>query len=299
MKVRAAAVALRPWQWLKNLAVFPALIFAARADEAAALGATLLAFVSFCLVSSAGYLVNDVVDRAADRQHATKRRRPLARGDIAVRDAVLLACALEAAGLGLAFVLGPAGAPASSRFVVFPAAYVALGVLYSLWLKRVPLVDVVVIANGFLLRVLAGGAVIGVEVSTWLLVCTFFLSLFLAFAKRRGEREQWEAGVLEMPREVIAAYRGPMLDAAIAVTATALLVCYALYTVADRTVQMFGTYALAWTVPVAVYGVLRAVRLLLGRGGADDPSLVFWSDRRLQVTALVWLGLVIAVVYRR
>lgn len=295
MNVRALVVALRPWQWLKNVAVFPALVFGHRAGDAAALWLAGGAFATFCLIASAGYLFNDLLDRERDRAHRGKRLRPLASGLISPAVALATAVLLAAGGLALAGALGPHGVPAHERFIVIPALYLVLGIAYSAWLKRVVLIDVLVIASGFLLRVLGGGVVLGVDVSSWLLVCTFFLALFLALAKRRSELVNEPEGAGARP--VLEQYPVAFIDVLIAIVTAALLVSYVLYTVSERTVAEFATRALFYTVPIAFYGIARYLLLVLRGQDAEDPSLMFWRDRPLQVAALVWLGAVLLIVY--
>lgn len=289
-------VALRPWQWLKNTLVFAALIFARRADDPSALLAASLAFVSLCLVSSAVYLVNDLLDLRHDRAHPSKRRRPIAAGTVSPGTASTLAVLLAAAGLWTGAAIEPAPGPWPTSFAPVPAVYLALGVLYSLALKRVFLVDVLTITQLFLLRVVGGGIAIGVEVSSWLLVSTFFLALFLGLGKRRGEVARMGEGTVAS-RPVLASYSPEVLNVLLSAAAAALLVTYVLYTVSDRTIALYGTRNLFFTTPFAVYGVGRYLSLTMVPERAEDPSLVFLADRPLQVATLGWLAAVFAVLY--
>ncbi len=296
--VRALVISARPWQWVKNLAVLPGIIFAQRAGVPADVAAVALAFTVFCLASSAGYLLNDVLDREKDRLHPAKKSRPVARGDLSPGQALVAALLLAAASLALAWFLGEAEAPPRHRFVLFPALYLALILAYSLVLKRIVLVDVLAISAGFMLRVLAGGAVIQVEISSWLLICTFFLAVFLGLSKRRAEFLNAPAHADQRPtRPVLGAYDGAALDILIGATTSALLLSYVLYTVSEHTVEMFGTRNLFYTTPIAFYGVGRYLFLVLRPAGGEDPTLLLWRDRPLQVAAVLWLAAVLVIVY--
>ncbi len=289
-------VALRPWQWLKNTLVFAALIFSRRALEPDAVLAAGLAFVALCLASSAGYLVNDLRDLAHDRAHPRKRSRPIAAGTVSRGTAIALATLLAVASVAVAALVRSAPGPWPIPFTPIPAIYLALGLLYSLVLKRFVLVDVLTITQLFLLRVVAGGVAIGVEVSSWLLVSTFFLALFLGLGKRRGELARMGEGTAES-RPVLARYSVEVVNVLLAAAAAALLVTYVLYTVSERTVELFGTRNLFFTTPFAVYGVGRYLHLSMVPERAEDPALVFFADRPLQVASALWLAAVLVVLY--
>ena len=221
--------ALRPKQWTKNAVVLAALVFALGDKTQAAPGseaviAALGAAFAFCLISSSIYLMNDIRDLPQDRLHPTKRLRPLAAGAISIRAAATLAIVLLAAGLALAWSIQP-------DFLLVAAGYVVLQVLYTFGLKRIALLDLFIIATGFVLRALAGAVAVQVSISPWLLLCTLLLALFLALCKRRHEKVvlQDEAG---QTRENLRQYDERLLDQLIAIIAGATLVCYALYTLA-------------------------------------------------------------------
>jgi len=294
---RALLEALRPWQWLKNLIVFAALIFGMRAGDLDAVALASAAFVVFCLLASAGYLLNDLRDLALDRAHPDKARRPIASGALPVRVAAVTAVVFAVLGLALAVAITAHDAPLPGRFYVLAAAYLGLSVAYSTFLKHAFLVDVLTITVGFLLRVAGGGAVLGVEISSWLLVCTFFLACFLGLGKRRGELARLETDTANRTRPVLAEYRVEVLDVLVAVAAAALLVCYVLYTVSARTVEEFGTRDLFWTIPFAFYGIGRFLALSMRPAGAEDPALLFWRDRPLQVAFVLWALTTAGIIY--
>jgi 4-hydroxybenzoate polyprenyltransferase len=277
---------MRPRQWLKNGFVYAAAIFSGRALDPSAMGLVTLAALGFCAVASASYLVNDVLDREADRSDPVKRRRPIAAGALSVRSALLAAVALFAAGLALAGVAGP-------RVLAVTAIYGALIVLYSLWLKLVPILEAMVLATGFLLRVVAGALAIPVVISHWLVICGFLLALLLAFGKRVPD--------VDHPTRRTPRYPASYLTVIVPLLAGVTLVAYTLYTVAPDTVAKIGSNALLLTVPLVLYGVLRYL-LLLHEGGAQDPTVALFNDRPLLIAVLAWAVIaatVLAVAHHR
>jgi len=285
---------LRPHQWVKNGFVLIGLLFGhAWAIETLRLRA-LGAFLAFCLISSAVYVINDILDREADRRHPEKRLRPLASGEVGIGSALALAALCLAAGLALAF--GALGLPASLAPWLF-IVYLALNLAYSLHLKHVVILDVFIIAAGFMLRLLAGTLGIGIPPSHWLLLTGLMLTLFLGFAKRRAEvLVPAEPG--EPHRQVLGHYSLPLLDQFITLTAGATVITYSLYTVSEETVALHGTRALMLTVPVVLYGLLRYLYRLHRRGGGGDPARDLLSDAHLLGAGLLWLALVLGILSR-
>jgi 4-hydroxybenzoate polyprenyltransferase len=281
---------LRPEQWTKNLIVFAALVFARRLLDPAAVALALAAFLVFCALSGAVYLVNDVSDREADRQHPLKSERPIASGAVPVSVALTWAAALIGVGLTAAFWLEP-------LFGAAAAAYVALQVTYTRLLKHVVILDVMAIAMGFVLRAVAGGLVIGVPVSDWLLVCTILLALFLGLCKRRHELTLLETGATDH-RRILEEYDPYLLDQMIAVVAAATLVAYTIYCLSPETTARFGTHWLVLTVPFAIYGLFRYLFIVHRRDGGGNPSAVLLNDRPLLACVALWGLSVVAVIYR-
>ena len=277
--------ALRPSQWTKNLFVLAPLLFGKTATEAGPVLRTLGAAVAFCGVASALYLLNDVRDREADRMHPVKRSRPVASGAIGPGTALSLSAVLFAAAMARVVFTAPEAIP-------WIALYAAVTALYSFGLKAVPLFDVFVIAAGFVLRVLAGSAAAGVKASHWLLLCTFFLALFLALSKRRGELTQHgpagRASLKDVPVGLFESLEN--------VTLGTTIVCYALYTVSPETVAWFGTDGLLVSVPVVVFGMFRW-RLLETRGKGEDTTASLLTDPGLLGTIAVWALVCAAVIY--
>jgi 4-hydroxybenzoate polyprenyltransferase len=294
--------ALRPHQWVKNVFVLAALVFARgeRGDLFAGdkwdIYRTLLAFGAFCLGSSAIYLVNDVLDIESDRKHPTKRRRPIAAGLVAIPLALAtsLACVVGALALGHA----ADGRPVPVVAIV--AGYMTLNLAYSLKLKHVVLVDAFCIAGGFLLRVQAGGAAAGAQISHWLLLCTLFLALFLALCKRRAESDLLGAGRGEH-RAILLEYTTGFLDQMVTVLAACTIVTYTMYTVSDDTARKFGPdHGLIWTVPFVVFGLARYMLLVqTQKGGGSPTKVLLGGDALFFLNSLGWAAVVAVVVFQR
>jgi len=277
--------AVRPAQWTKNLFVLAPLLFGKAATEAGPAARTIGAAVAFCGVASALYLLNDVRDLEADRAHPVKRHRPIASG------ALSTGAALAASGvlLSVSLLLAVLAAPGALPWILL---YAAVTALYSFGLKAIALFDVFVIAAGFVLRVLAGSAAAGVSASHWLLLCTFFLALFLALSKRRGELTLHGVNGRVSLRDVPVSLVESLENVALGTT----VVCYALYTVAPETVAWFGTDGLLVTVPIVVFGMFRW-RLLETRGGGEDTAADLLTDSGLLATIVVWASACAAVIY--
>lgn len=298
MKRTAAFITLaRPLQWPKNGFVFLGVFFAHAWTDATLLRDVVALFAAFCLVSSAVYAFNDVMDRDADRAHPGKRARPVASGRIAPGSALGFALVLAAAGLALA-------SSVSVVAIGFVSAYIAINVSYSLGLKHLAVLDVFLIAAGFMLRILAGTAGVGIEPSRWLLLCGLMVTLFLGFAKRRAELSSLkdadmqagtEPGAVSSAavsqRRALTAYSLELLDGMIAITAAGTVIGYAFYTIDPRTIALHGTDDLVFTVPFVVYGVARYLWMLYRRGVGADPSAELMRDPQLLLVFVAWLGL--------
>lgn len=270
---------LRPQQWIKNAFVFAGFLFAhAWLDGALALR-VVAAFAAFCLIASAVYIGNDWMDRADDRAHPIKRGRPIASGRIGSRGAAVAALLLAAC----AFALGWWVSPALTAILL---AYLALNVAYSAGLKRVVIIDVIVVALGFLLRILAGTLGVGIAPSPWLLMCGLMLTLLLGFGKRRAELVSVSA---EAGRAVLSAYSAALLDRLITVCVSGTLISYSLYTISPQTISLHGSSNLVYTVPIVTYALFRYLYLLDAEHAAEDPSRMLMTDHHLQAAAAGWL----------
>jgi 4-hydroxybenzoate polyprenyltransferase len=284
----AVLVSLRPRQWVKNLFVFAGLVFGQRLFTPAVWPA-LGAFVIFCGLSGAVYLVNDVADRDQDRLHPKKRERPVAAGRLPVRVALGVAVALVAAGLAAASRL-------STSVLLVAIAYVVLLTAYSAWLKHVVIVDVLTVAVGFVLRALAGTLAIEVAISGWLLICTILIALFLALGKRRHEYLALGAEAARH-RPILAEYSASLLDQMIAVVTASAVTAYALYTMSPETVAKFHTPLLPATLPFVLYGIFRYLYLLYRRQLGGNPSERFLNDRALLINTACWIAAVLLIIY--
>ncbi len=271
---------LRPQQWIKNLFIFAALVFSRNFDVPSLVLKTVAAFVAFCLVSSAHYIFNDLMDLEEDRLHPVKSKRPLASGRLKKGPAVAAMLVLGVAGLGLAFRLG-------LPFLALCLGYIVLQILYSIRLKHMVILDIFVIATGFVIRVVAGALVIRVTISSWLLVCTMLLSLFLAMAKRRHELVILE-GEAPNHRPILREYNVGFLDQMISVVTASTLVAYCLYTISEETVAKFGTRNLILTVPFVLYGIFRYLYLIHMRSEGGSPEQLILKDKPLLLDIFLW-----------
>ena len=283
-------VSLRPDQWTKNLIVFAALIFAVKLLDPAALANASAAFLIFCALSGAVYLINDVSDREQDRLHPIKKMRPIASGALSPGAAVTFAVVLSAAALAASFALRPA-------FGAAAAAYLALFVVYTRWLKHLVILDVMTIAIGFVLRAVAGGLVIGVHISNWLLVCTMLGALFLGLAKRRHEMTLLADGA-KAHRRILEEYDPYLLDQMIGVVAAATMVAYIIYCASPETRAYFGTEWMVLTTPFPIYGLFRYLYLVHRKAGGGSPSDMLIGDRPLLACVMLWGVTAIAIIYR-
>jgi 4-hydroxybenzoate polyprenyltransferase len=285
---------LRPRQWIKNLIVLAPLIFSRNLFRPDMALLSLLALGVFCLLSGAVYVLNDVVDYQQDREHPVKRNRPVASGRIPRKGA--LAFGMVVAGAGLAI-----GAITDVSFFWVCLAYTVLMILYSLGLKHMVVLDVLIISIGFVLRAMAGVEVLkdtdsGVVMSPWLLVCTLFLALFLGFSKRRSELDLL-AHKAALHRRSLEDYSKEFLDAMIAVVTAATVIAYAIYTIWPGTVDKFNTGNLIYTVPFVVFGLFRYMYLVIMKNEGGSPSEILVSDAPLVIDIIVWVCVAALVLY--
>jgi 4-hydroxybenzoate polyprenyltransferase len=273
--VRAALVALRPRQWSKNLLLFAGILFAAELGDLVRWVEAVTAFAAYCAASSAAYLANDVRDAGSDRLHPLKRERPIARGELSERAALVIALALTLFALGSAFALGPLTALLLALFLGLQAAY-------TLSLRNVVLLDVMAIAGLFVLRAAAGAEAVDVRISPWLLLCTALLALFLALAKRRGELVL--AGQAATPgRAVLSGYSLALVDQLVTVVAASTIVAYSLYTFESE-----HSAAMMATIPFVVFGLFRYLLLVHRDDLGEEPEQILLSDRPILAAVALW-----------
>jgi 4-hydroxybenzoate polyprenyltransferase len=290
----ALIVALRPQEWIKNLLVFAGLLFGGRLDEGDQVLAATLTFVAFCGISSAGYLINDLLDREDDRRHPEKRGRPIASGAVAPATAATLAVALAAGALALGFAV-------EAEVGGFVALYGAITTAYSLLLKRLVIVDVMTIASLFILRVVAGAVAVEAQASEFLLICTGMLALFLGFTKRRQEAMLEErdsspgaAEPSEIPaRPVLEHYSLPFLDQMIAMVTAAAILSYVIYAVDSPRI---GSKMLA-TAPSVLYGIFRYLYLIYDRGDTRSTAAILIEDPGMVFAGITWVGSALLMLY--
>lgn len=286
--LRLLLKAMRPRQWTKNLFVFAALVFDGKLFNWDDFLRTLGAFVLFCLVSSAIYLLNDIFDVESDRQHPLKKKRPIASGHLPISLALITAILLAAGSLLVAFFLGQA-------LMLTLLLYLALMLAYSRWLKHVPIVDVLVIAAGFVLRVHAGTTIVAVErFSPWLYVLMTLLALYLGFGKRRAELALL-ANDATAHRKVLDGYTIPLLDQFITIVSGTTIVAYSLYTFFRP--EAPANHSLMLTIPFVIYAIFRYLYLIQVKQIGGEPEEILLTDRPFQISLLLWGLTVLAVFY--
>jgi len=290
---------MRIYQWTKNLVLFAGLIFTFKFLDPPFVLDAILGFFLFSIAVSGMYILNDILDIERDRLHATKRARPIAAGRLSVPAASIWAALFLLVGIGGAFALGV-------RFGSTLVAYVALTLTYSLFWKHVVLLDVTTLALGFVLRATAGvelirdrvarGATEEVVLSPWLLVCAFFLALFLAIGKRRHELATLEENAVRH-RAALGAYTPRLLDQLVSVVTSATLLAYSVYTIAPETLAKFGGRPLYLTIPFVLYGIFRYLYLMYAQEQGGNPSEHLYRDRPTLVNVILWGLAVLAILY--
>ena len=296
----------RPRQWLKNGTVAAALVFSGQMFVRQKFWATVWAIVVFILISSAVYLFNDVMDRQSDRRHPFKRLRPVAAGKLAVWQALAACFTLLAVGLSEAFRL-------SIYFALAVITYLIVQLLYSLWLKHIAIVDLLLVASGFILRVYAGALVIDAHLSIWFLLCVVSVALLISVGKRRAELAILTENVAAKHRKVLSKYPPEVLNGYVAMFANASFLSWSLFTffeppapIVQANPNLFselpktiaGTNKwLMSTIPLVIYGLMRYMRIIYQGSRAESPERVLWSDRPLLITVMLWGLMIITILY--
>lgn len=275
-KIHALIRLIRPKQWVKNIFVFTGVLFGEvyRMEETLLLAS--LAALSFCLISSAVYTFNDLIDKEQDKRHPKKKLRPLASGEVTNSEAALLIAALTT----LSFTVGSI---VSSLNLTLLMSYAFINILYTLYLKNVVILDVFCIASGFMLRILAGTAGIGIPPSKWLLLCGMMITLFLGFTKRKAEILQLKSAMREH-RKVLMSYDSIFLDELIGITAASVIIAYSLYTMNDETIRIHHTENLIYTVPFVVFALFRYLYLINSKQSGGDPTNDLISDKQIMAS---------------
>jgi 4-hydroxybenzoate polyprenyltransferase len=291
---------MRPSHWIKNAFVAAPLLFSGQFVYLRAWGACLSAVAAFCLLSSGVYLINDICDRNQDRLHPVKRNRPVASGRVSVAAAVVFAAILLAAGLGISVAVelvryDPHQSLHGFGLTAWTLAYLALNLMYSLWLKRHAIIDVVAVAMGFVFRAMAGADAIGVPISPWMVLCAFTLCLFIALTKRRGEIVALSADKAGVTRAANRDYTLGDIDTMLTISAAMAILTYSLYCVAYRTVSRIGSAHLIWTIPLVLYGVFRYNRITRNAVGGDPVSAVL-RDRVMWIVIVLYVAMTALVL---
>ncbi|MCH7773034.1 MAG: decaprenyl-phosphate phosphoribosyltransferase [Bacteroidetes bacterium] len=278
-------------QWIKNFFVFVPLLFSQHLFDKDYLFTSLAAFVVFCLASSLIYVINDIIDIEADKAHPTKKNRPLPAGVISKRSALIVAVVLTA----VIVILLP---QFNKEFFYFVTAFVLLNIFYSFWFKHIVILDVFSIAAGFAIRVLAGAVVISVPISSWLILTTIFISLFLGVMKRHSELILVAESENAPSRKVLSQYSLNFADQMATVAAAGVIICYALYTVSERTVSAFGTENLIYTTPFVVYGIFRFMYLEYISNKGDNTTKIVFTDLQIILTVLIYTITTVLIIYK-
>ncbi len=282
----------RPKQWIKNFFIFAPLIFSQNLFEISLLIKSITAFAAFCLLSSSLYILNDISDLEEDKHHPLKSKRPLASGQINKSQAWIAFSVLLALSIAISFLF------LNQNFMFAALIYVILQFSYSFGLKHVIILDVFIIAAGFIIRVIAGGFAINVQISHWLLICTLLLALFLALSKRRHEIILLgEEAVNHRP--ILKEYSPYLLDQMIAVVTASTVIAYCLYTISEETVSKFGSTALIYTLPFVLYGIFRYLYLIHQRAQGGTPEALIIKDKPLLIDVFLWIASAVLILYFR
>ena len=280
---------MRPRQWTKNLLVFAALIFSQNLFNTPMLRDSTIAFVIFCFLSGSVYTLNDLLDIKQDRLHPKKSKRPLASGKLKPATAIMAGLLLIILSLVNAFWL-------NTNFGLIALSYFILQIAYSTILKHVVILDVLAVSIGFVLRAIAGAEVIDVPISSWLLVCTILLALFLSLGKRRHEILLLEENAVNH-RKILYEYSPGLLDQMISVVTASTVVAYALYTMSTETITKFQTDNLKYTIPFVLYGIFRYLYLIHQKSGGGSPEKILLNDKPLLINIILYLTTVWLFTY--
>lgn len=291
MKILKLIELIRPKQWLKNFFVFAPILFAGQLLSLDYFIKNFVAFLAFCGVSGLVYIINDITDIESDRIHKKKRFRPLASGDVTIKQAKVFFVFVAVITTILCYKL-------NIYFASIVIIYFFINLLYSLWVKNIVLVDVFFISFGFILRVTGGAAAIDVSISSWMILTTIFISLFLAISKRRAELSQNDSENLDRQRKVLSHYDIAFTDQMNTVAVTGTIICYALYTVSEKATSAFHTDNLIYTTPFVIYGMFRYLYLIHKKNLGESPEQIVTKDIPLIVVVALWFLVSVAIIYK-
>ncbi len=287
--VKIIILSLRPKQWSKNLIIFAGLVFSQNLLNTSYLFRSIAAFFIFCLLSGSVYIINDIVDKEQDKRHPVKSKRPIASEGLKVGSAIIFAIIFTIASLIFAYFV-------NFSFFLVAIAYFVIMLAYSLLLKKIVILDVLVVSIGFALRAFAGTVAISVEISVWLFLCAILLALFLAISKRRHELVLFEEAA-SSHRLVLGEYSKLLLDQMISIVTAATIIAYSIYTIAPETVSKFHSKNLVLTIPFVLYGIFRYLYLIYQKQLGGSPERILLEDRSLIISILAWLLSIIVILY--
>jgi 4-hydroxybenzoate polyprenyltransferase len=273
---------LRVKQYVKNFFIFLPIFFGLEFLHCKSLLDGVIAFTSFSMIASSIYIFNDIIDKEDDKRHKVKKRRPIASGEIAVKQGVFIMVILILLGLGVSLIFG------NISVTAYLSIYLILNILYTLWLKRLPLIDVFVISLGYVIRVLVGGVVANVEINSWIIIMTFLLALFLGFAKRRDD-VLLKIKENRSVRKSVDGYNLRFMDSVLFVSAAITLVSYIMYTVSPHTIALYGSKYIYITAVFVLLGIFRYLQISLALEKSGSPTEVLYKDRILQASILLWI----------
>ena len=279
--LRAVTTSMRPKHWIKNILLFGGLVFTDSIFDLSAIVASLRAFFLFCFAASTVYLLNDIRDVDKDRLHPQKRHRPFAAGQVSANTMILSTALLANLVLFESFRV-------SKSFGMLVTLYFAINVLYTIFLKTLPVIDVMSISSGFVIRVVAGVIAVGLAPSPWVVLCTMTLALFVGFGKRRHELHELSGRAVDHRRS-LSEYSPEFLDMIMGVSAASAIVTYALFTVSDAIVVRTNTRLLIFTTPMVIYGIFRYMLLIMQHNEGGDPARLFAKDRPMLINAILWV----------
>jgi len=292
MKILKYFGLIRPKQWLKNFFVFAPILFAGQLLNFDLMVKNIIAFIAFCFVSSSVYIINDISDIESDRVHKKKRFRPLASGEISIRQAKIFFIFIALITIAITSLL-------NIYFAVVIISYFIINALYSFKVKNIVLLDVFFISFGFMLRILGGAVAIDVAISSWMSLTTIFISLFLAISKRRAELSQADLTDINKQRKVLNNYDIVFLDQMNTVAATGTIICYALYTVSEKAVTTFHSDYLIYTTPFVIYGIFRYMYLIHRKNLGENPEQIVTKDIPLIINLILWFLFSVLIIYKQ
>jgi len=283
---------LRPVQWVKNIFVYLPLFFSGQLLDAGLLIPATMVFFSFSFLASSVYCINDLIDAKADRLHPVKRFRPVAKGDISAKTAIAMAVLLFVVSMSVMILLPDR----MKSLLTVLCVYFLINIAYSLKLKQIAIVDVFVVASGFVLRLFAGGIACDIWISPWIVCMTFLLALFLAFAKRRDDVILYEKSGVAVRKNIIA-YNREYLNQTLGIIASVTMVCYIIFSLSPDVMQRMGSSYVYVTSIFVLAGILRYLQLALVGGGSGNPTEIFLNDRFLQICIVLWIVSYIIIIY--